>query len=568
MSYESRCIRDIILDNVNRDLYLPAIQREYVWDTNMVEKLFDSIMGDYPISSFLFWRIKEENKKDWITYKFITDFDSENPHNQEAELSGINKDIFLVLDGQQRLTSLYIGLKGSFTYFYYRKRKTFLYLNILKEPMKNEENPDELTYQFQFRENDKDDNGELWYPVGRILDFLDAEDAKSDIDNILKPFDDTKKSIAKKLIGQLHSRIHTYKLVNFYEEKSQDYDKVVEVFIRANTGGKKLDYSDILLSTATAKWNKLNARDELYNFTDEINTIGDGYIFDKDFVLKGSLFLTEELTIQYKVKNFTKSNLEKIENNWDNIKNSISQTVNLVSKFGFSRNNIPSSGALLPIALFINKNNRSNYHLSTDLNDSKTHNIIQKWLILSLVKGSFGSSSDSILRKVRDAILTNSNVTDFPYVELNKSLVQEPSFSNTELENIQKINYKTKYSYLVLSLLYPDRDWKDNIYHEDHIFPKSEFTRSKLKKRGYTDQKINAYLNTFNTILNLQLLTNTENLTKSSTPFDKWINSRDNNFKERHSIPLLQDYSFDNFDKFIEERKKIIINKIKKISIE
>jgi len=200
----------------------------------MVEKLFDSIMGDYPISSFLFWKIKEENKKDWITYKFITDFDSEDPHNEEADLSGINKDIFLVLDGQQRLTALFIGLKGSFTYFYYRERKTFLFLNLLKEPIRNEDNPDELTYQFEFRETDQGKDNELWYPVGKILDFLDAEDAKSNIDSLISSLDDTKKSIAKKLVGQLHSRIHTYKLINYYEEKSQDYDKVVEVFIRAN----------------------------------------------------------------------------------------------------------------------------------------------------------------------------------------------------------------------------------------------------------------------------------------------------------------------------------------------
>ena len=49
MSYESKCIRDIIVDGVNRDIFLPAIQREYVWDTSMIERLFDSIMGDYPI---------------------------------------------------------------------------------------------------------------------------------------------------------------------------------------------------------------------------------------------------------------------------------------------------------------------------------------------------------------------------------------------------------------------------------------------------------------------------------------------------------------------------------------
>jgi len=567
MSYESKCIRDIILENINRDLYLPAIQREYVWNTAMIEKLFDSIMGDYPISSFLFWKIKEDNKKDWVTYKFITDFDSEDPHNEEADLSGINKDIYLVLDGQQRLTSLYIGLKGSFSYFYYRKKKTHLYLNLIKEPKRNEDNPEELTYQFEFRENNTGENNELWYRVGRILDFQDSEDAKNDIDVILNSLNESQKTNAKKLIGHLHSRIHTYKLINFYEEKSQDYDKVVEVFIRANTGGKKLDYSDILLSTATAKWNKLNAREELYNFTDEINAIGDGYNFDKDFVLKGSLFLTTELAIQYKVKNFTKTNLEKIENNWDNIKSSLNQTVLLMAKMGFSRNNIISSGALLPIALFINQNKKANYHLSTESNDAKNQQIIQKWLILSLVKNSFGGSSDTILQKVRESILNNSEKPKFPYNDLNKVLVQEASFSDTEIENIFKINYKTKYSYLVLSLLYPDRDWKDNAYHEDHIFPKSEFTRAKLKKLHYSDDIIKYYLDHYNTILNLQLLTGTENLSKNSTPFETWIKSRDDKFKERHTIPILDNYSLDNFKNFIEERKVLFIQKLKTISI-
>mgnify|MGYP003786238657 CR=1 FL=1 len=315
MSYESKCIRDIVVEGLNRDIFLPAIQREYVWTTQMVEKLFDSIMGDFPISSFLFWKIKEDNKKDWITYEFIKDYDDDNPHNKEANLSGINKDIYLVLDGQQRLTSLLIGLKGTYTFFHYRSKKNSLYLNIGKKPQKNEDNPEELLYQFSFTEDDKpSNNNDIWYKVGNILDYLDAEDAKANIEDLISGKTDEIKTNAKKMIGQLHSRVHTYKLVNFYEEKSQDYDKVVEVFIRANTGGKKLDYSDILLSTATAKWKNLNAREELINFTDELNNIGDGYNFDRDFVLKSSLFLTEDLSIQYKVKNFNKENLEKIEN--------------------------------------------------------------------------------------------------------------------------------------------------------------------------------------------------------------------------------------------------------------
>ncbi|MCB5659014.1 DUF262 domain-containing protein, partial [Bacteroides fragilis] len=63
--------------------------------------------------------------------------------------------------------------------------------------------------------------------------------------------------------------------------------------------GQKLEYSDILLSTATAKWRNLNAREEINEFTDEINKIGTGYNFGKDFVMKGAMYLTENLPIQY-----------------------------------------------------------------------------------------------------------------------------------------------------------------------------------------------------------------------------------------------------------------------------
>jgi len=568
MSYESICIRDIITDEINRSMFLPAIQREYVWNTWMVEKLFDSIMGDFPISSFLFWKIKEENKKDWVSYEFIKDFNLNDPHNDEADLSGVNKDIYLVLDGQQRLTSLYIGLKGSYTFFYYRNRTTKLYLNLFKEPILNEDDPEELTYQFQFHETKPETSDKhFWYPIGKILDFLDAEDAKGDIKKELTSFDQNKQENALKLIGKLHARIHTYKLINYYEEKSQDYDKIVEVFIRANTGGKKLDYSDILLSTATAKWKNLNAREELNLFTDNINSIGPGYNFSKDFVLKGALFLTDNLPIQYKVKNFTQSNLEKIETNWENIKSFIEQTISLLSKFGFNNNNIVSAGALLPIAYYLKKINSTKYHLSTNKETVSNQNIIQKWLILVLLKNVFGGSSDTTLKKVQEAIQSVNDYKTFPYIEINKKLVIENSFNETEVENLIRTSYKTKYSFLILSLLYPNRDWKDNIYHEDHIFPKSEFTTAKLRKRGYDDIKIKEYQAYYNTIINLELLTNFENQTKSSQDFDTWINNCDDNFKERHMIPKMDSYSFDNFIDFIKKRKELIVSKINQINL-
>jgi uncharacterized protein with ParB-like and HNH nuclease domain len=120
VSYIPKTIDEVVSEYVNRMTFLPAIQREFVWGPNEISKLFDSIMGDYPISTFLFWKIKEENKNQWDAYEFIRDFDAESPHNKEANVAGINQDIYLVLDGQQRLTSLYLGLKGSYRYFYYR----------------------------------------------------------------------------------------------------------------------------------------------------------------------------------------------------------------------------------------------------------------------------------------------------------------------------------------------------------------------------------------------------------------------------------------------------------------
>lgn len=570
MSYIPKTISEVITEYVNRMTFLPAIQREYVWDTNAIEKLFDSIMGDFPIGTYLFWKIREENKNEWTAYEFIRDYDDETPHNKEANVSGVNQDIYLVLDGQQRITSLYIGLKGSYRYFYYRWCKTKLYLNILKAPVKPE-NPEELTYQFLFRENDqmnpKDTNPQYWYHVGDILNFEDAEDAKRSIREKLLGYTEDQRDIANTHIGRLHSRIHTSRLLNYYEERSQDYDKVVEAFIRANTGGVKLEYSDILLSTATAKWINLNAREEIHTFTDSINEIGNGYSFGKDFVLKGCLYLTDGLPIQYKVKNFTKANLEKIENNWDNIKEKIETTIKLVSKFGYHDKNLVAKIALLPIAYYLTKINYKNFGGSSDKDDVRNQIIIQKWLTIALLKNSFGSSSDTTLKNLQDAINAQADFSIFPYNALNQKLGIEPAFNGTEIENLLSINYSTKYSYLILSLLYPNRDWKDNKYHEDHIFPKSEFTTAKLRQRGYAKEKIENFQKYYNCILNLQLLTDSENLEKKAESFDIWFSTRDNNFKDRHTIPTISAYTFENFLEFIIERGKLLQHKLKAIAI-
>ena len=567
MEYIPIRVSDIVRQ-VNRDWYLPAIQRELVWNTDRIERLFDSILSDFPIGSFLFWNLEEQNKSKWPIYEFIREYNEDKSHNVQANMNGIQKDITLVLDGQQRITSLYIGLKGSYRYFYYRWRTTQLYLNLLKDPVPNEENPEELTYEFSFRENDEASDAfkQLWYPVGRILDFDDAEDAKSNMKKHLSSFPEEAQVNANRLIGKLHNRIHTTLVGNYYQEKSQDYDKVLQVFVRANSAGQPLAYSDLLLATATAQWDTLDARSEIHNFTDLLNETGTGYKFGKDFVLKACLYLCETLPIQYKVKNFTKPNLLIIESNWESIKETLASTVRLISRFGFHSKNVVAPLALLPIAFYLWKRGNPNFDKSSSAEDAGAQIAIRNWFVFSTLKNAFGGSSDTTLTRLRQILMKFDSDALFPAGELYQSLDIEPSLSDAEVDRILEYQYQGRYTYLILSLLYPDRDWKDAVFHEDHIFPQSEFKTTSLKRRGYDDTKVRQYISRFNTLQNLQLLTDSENTSKNATPFDEWLTTRDATFRSRHLIPDLPDFSLDNFEEFSEARRELIVTALKTLS--
>ena len=76
---------------------------------------------------------------------------------------------------------------------------------------------------------------------------------------------------------------------------------------------------------------------------------------------------------------------------------------------------------------------------------------------------------------------------------------------------------------------------------------------------------IQRYQSLFNTVFNLELLTDTENLSKSSTPFGKWIASRDDGFKKRRRIPERVSYDLDTFEDFGEARKQLLVKQFKAI---
>jgi len=212
-----------------------------------------------------------------------------------------------------------------------------------------------------------------------------------------------KRDFAITCLSKLRNVIIEKGILSYYRETSQSLDKVLNIFIRINSGGTKLSYSDLLLSIATAQWETKDAREEIITIVDEINEIGNGFNVDKDFILKSSLILSDFKDFAFKVDNFNKSNMLKIEKNWDSITKSLKLAVQLVSSFGYDRETLSSNNALIPIAYYLYKIQAKDSFITSNSNleDKKR---IRKWLVLSLIKRAFSGQPDNVLRPIRELI--------------------------------------------------------------------------------------------------------------------------------------------------------------------
>lgn len=578
MSYETALKISDVVDNIHKKKYLlPAIQREFVWNTYQIERLFDSIMRNYPISSFLFWQVDKENVNDFEFYEFLRQFhERDKRHNSKADVNG-EEGITAILDGQQRLTSIYIALKGSFAEKLPRKRwdndlaypKRKLYMNLV-----NKSKDSELEYDFSFLTDEEaleNNENSYWFRVGDILNLKEPGEVNSYLikNQIFQNHTTEQAEFANNALFKLHNVIHITPLISYYKEQSQSLDKVLNIFIRINSGGTVLSYSDLLLSIATAQWEEKDAREEIIKFVDEINDIGGGFNFNKDFVLKSSLVINEFSDFAFKVDNFNKVNMLKIERNWEEITNSIRIAIKLVSSFGYSRETLTSNNAIIPIAYYLYKIGASDsYPVSTkNLADKEK---IRKWLILSLVKRAFSGQPDNVLRPIRKIILDNHE--NFPtelIIDKFKGTTKSLLFSADDIENLTHYKYGQGFTFSILTLLYPQLDYS-NQFHIDHIFPKSLFTKAKLRKRGISEENIELFYDWFNYVGNLQLMGAIPNIEKKDTEFKTWLNKiypeqrKQDQFKTTHYIPNA-DLDFGNFIEFFEEREKLITAELSKI---
>lgn len=580
MAYETPLtIAEVMQDISNNKYVLPSIQREYVWDTEQIETLFDSLMQDYPIGAFLFWEIEKSRLLDYDFYEFLRNYhEKNNTHNKKVDLKG-SDGVTAVLDGQQRLTSIYIGLKGSYAYrLKYKQKKSenaypvrYLYLNLI-EDAQDENNK----YDFRFL-TDKEFSGMtegFWYKVGDILTMTQpGETSQYVLENIAFAGTYTKEQTmhANNTLQKLYNVVHTDKTLSYYKEKATELDKVLNIFIRVNSGGTVLTYSDLLLSIASAQWENYDAREEITEFVDDVNSIGGGFRINKDFVLKTALVLTDFPNIAFKVDNFNKPNMMKIEANWENIKRAIKQSVHLVSSFGYTGKTLSSNNALIPIAYYLLTIGMPDNFVESGAT-KKNRAKIKKWLIMALLKKVFSGQPDNVIRPIRDIIRENGN-NEFPIAQIidkfkgtNKSI----QFAEDDIdEYLLKLKYGKSETLSTLMLLYPSLDFS-NKFHEDHMYPKSKFRKPYLRKMGVPEEKLDTYIDSVNDISNLQLLAAQLNEEKLNTDFDVWFNKQQVTDSDKiqyrtiHYLPEME-YTYPNFLLFMEQRKQMLRERLNKI---
>ncbi|EGO2585528.1 TPA: DUF262 domain-containing protein [Enterococcus faecalis] len=543
MGYVNFTIKNLIKKIDNNEYVLPALQREFVWKPEQIERLFDSIMKGYPIGSFLFWNVQNENINKYEFYNILKEYHQRDArHNTKINIS--HKDsVTAILDGQQRITSIYIALKGTYSYKIkgawknndnaYPSRQ--LYLNIVSP---NLDTNKDVQFDFRFLTNEEAEDfteDTLWYPVSDILQFEVGE-----MFTVIARYQELyrknfpnesveKTSYIMNSLGTLHQMMEK-DILAYYEENSQEIDKVLDIFIRMNSGGTTLTYSDLLLSLATAKWQNLNAREEIYSLVDELNMIGNGFNFNKDNILKAALVLTDKKNIKFRASNFDKQTTNLIETNWEKTKKAISLAVNLLSNFGFNGDTLIANSVIIPVVYYLYKIDCPNNYLEADryLND---RNKIKYFVQISLLKRIFGGTPDSILLKMRENMQDLSE--GFPLSKLLKVRDTNKSLIITDEDIDYLLDTKIgKYSFTLLSVIFPAIDLK-NKFHQDHIFPSSKYKNKKnLREIGYSEEEITFIVEHIDTIVNLQLLEGIPNTEKNNKYFDDWILKRYNSNEE------------------------------------
>ena len=381
-------------------------------------------MQDYPIGTFLFWELTAQKARDYTFYEFLKNYHERDSKNQLVNNS-FSSDIRGVLDGQQRISSMYIALQGV-----YCTRKKYakttnnsayperqMYINLLNE-----------AYEFKFL-TDKDAQSSktgYFYLVRNILDELEYADANSDaiIDKLVENEPSRadllreNRELVTKIIDQLINKFDDDQLVSYFQIINKDLDDILDIFVRVNSGGTILSKSDLMFSTLVAHWE--NGRGEIEKLISDMNGEDGLFNFNTDFLMRTCLFLVDA-PMNFKVHTFNSTNINKIKDNWDQIRKALIDAAALLRDFGFNKKRLSSNYAATPLAYYLYKGGKV---------DSTTKPELRKLIVHSLLKQIYSGQADTALSGLRDGLRIKSD-------DGNAYILKAIKFDFSEYKNIR-----------------------------------------------------------------------------------------------------------------------------------
>lgn len=482
--------------------------------------------------------------------KFIDNFLPEHRHRLASfYVPEDDKRKCLVLDGQQRLQSLFIGLKGS-----YEGRE--LFLDILSGEVAA---PDDVKFKFAFL-----GSATTAFPWIKFKDlvFSDQDPLSAAEELISKAGRDLATEERRKIsrhVGLVFKAFHSDDGIAYQELDSTENqslyteEDVVEVFIRANSGGTKLGKSDLLFSLLISTWDK--ADEQMETLMDELNR--HGFAFTRDFMLKTCLTLLDH-GARYEVDKFRKPGVrDAIDSQWDEIAKATMDVLDFVRGKTFIRCDkaLPSYLVLIPL-IYVR------YHLPEVWKQAKD---VDSYLLRSSLAGAFGGTPDQLIddlvKKLKD--LGKFDVTEVFGVirSKNRSLeLTEGRFWN--------MGYGSDTIHLLFNLSYRGFNYtpayESNFPQVDHIFPQSLLRKVKQANPSTGRMDLIRYREADrNQLANCMLLTAAENGGggKSDTPPDQWFvgDRAEDGYLDMHLIPKDPAlWKIERYEEFIEERKKLI----------
>ncbi|WRC46727.1 DUF262 domain-containing protein [Helicobacter pylori] len=411
-----------------------------------------------------------------------------------------------------------------------------LYLNLKHQP--NMDNPED-NYQFEFHaktpENDKE---HWWFKVGDILELKSVWDYAQEHDL---------KGDRLKLLEKLNKAFHTKQLISYFEETEKNLNKVLNIFIRVNSGGVKLSYSDLLMSILTASFSS-DIREKMNELVDALKDKGFPNV-GKDQVLKTCLLLIGKDTT-FELKNFNKKNIKEIEDNWEKITDSIYNAAKLLENFGYA-SYLGSAYILSSLAYF--------YFLNSKMNESDKEQAL-KFVRNAQITSYFTPSTDTKLNNIANSMKDAQTFESFNH-NLAKHQTWPLKITNDAIEEMMCYSSHALV-FPILQILYPNLNYKTNTFL-DHIYPKSKFKKENKKlDKDFCE----------NHLYNLQLLEGAENIAKRDKDPEVWLKEeyKDNQqaieeYKKRNYIDPTLKLEWENIKEFREKREEAIIKTLKEV---